>query len=672
MSHTPLNYRPEIDGLRALAILGVLGFHAGFIGLPGGFIGVDVFFVISGFLITRIILDERARGEFSLLRFYERRIRRILPALYTVILACVAPAVWLMNPEELKDFAQSLIAVPLFVSNVLFWHESGYFNTASELKPLLHTWSLAIEEQYYLCFPLLLTLMARLPGRWRVGVLAVLASASLLAAQWSTVNAPDSGFFLLPTRAWELFAGSLLAMAPSIARGWGNTGREVAAATGLVLILGSMVYFTAQTPHPGWLTLAPILGTMLMIAAADSVCGRLPARFGLPALGRISYSVYLWHVPLFVFARLWLQAPPSAGLSALLVLATLALAWLSWRFVEQPCRRRDQVSTRHLLFGAGATSLLILGLGAIGQLSNGLERQGALPASVAATLARDTSYNRCFDQPDAHRRDDWLCPLGKGTQPPRFMVIGDSHAYSLAPAFNAAAQTRGMAGVLVAMPGCPPLLGIYALRGDQQEKDCHQLNRRIAEYAGQHGIRSIFLVARWSYYSDGGYTGHEYAYLGDTPDTRGTPANTRQALATGLAATIAHYQRAGIRLIIVKQIPQQLQHPQNVYYHRYDPDPQRFSAALDADAVSNAAHRALHQANEARFTALGATPGVEYLNLDPVLCNASRCPLGTPERAYYFDRDHLSALGALRLAPALEIALDGTPANPQPERMQPQ
>ena len=664
MRHSSLTYRPEIDGLRAIAILGVLGFHAGFAFLGGGFVGVDVFFVISGFLITSIIINEREAGSFSLARFYERRVRRILPALYLVILACIPPAIVLMNPEELKDFAQSLIAVPLFISNLLFWHESGYFNTASELKPLLHTWSLAIEEQYYLFFPLLLALLARLPGIWRTALLALIAAASLIAAQWSTVNAPDSGFFLLPMRAWELFAGSLLALHPDFARQWPRLAREFMGFSGLILILGSMLLFSRQTPHPGFATLLPVLGTVMLIAARNAVGGQLPGRFGLPALGLISYSAYLWHVPLFTFARLHLQDAPPPLLGGALAALSLGLAWCSWRFVEQPCRNRQRVATRPLLWGAGAVSLLILGLGGIGQITNGLERSGNLPAAVAASIARAPAFERCFDQTNAHRRDDWLCPLGQAGRPPRFMVVGDSHAYSLAPAFDAAAQNLETAGVLVSLPGCPPLLGIHALRGDQGEKNCHLLNRRIAEYAASQGIATIFLVARWSYYTDGGYTGHEYSYIASQPDARGTPAVSREAFVRGLAETATHYQQAGIRLVIVKQIPQQQQHPQNVYYHLYDPDPARFMSALQSAAITYPMHRELHARTEADFAALTRGGNIEYLNLDPQLCDEKRCPIGNVTTSYYFDRDHLSVQGALRLMPSVQAALgkDRVPA----------
>lgn len=206
-----MKYRREIDGLRALAVLPVIFFHAGFKAFEGGFVGVDIFFVISGYLITNIILSDLNAGKFSIVTFYERRARRILPALFFVMLCCL-PFAWLwLVPTHLEDFCQSMAAVSVFSSNILFWRESGYFGVASELKPLLHTWSLAVEEQYYLFFPLFLLGLWKLRKRWIFGSLALVAIVSLLLAQWGAYNKPAATFFLLPTRGWELAIGALIA-----------------------------------------------------------------------------------------------------------------------------------------------------------------------------------------------------------------------------------------------------------------------------------------------------------------------------------------------------------------------------------------------------------------------------------------------------------------------------
>jgi len=251
-----MKYRKEIDGLRAIAVLPVMFFHAGFNIFSGGFIGVDVFFVISGYLITTIILSDQENGNFSLVNFYERRIRRILPALFLVTLITI-PFAWnLLPPDELKDYYQSVAAVSLFSSNILFWLESGYFDTLAELKPLLHTWSLAVEEQYYLVFPLLIVLTWRLGKRYILPMLGLIALLSLLLAQWGSESNPSAAFYLLPTRFWELMIGSIAAFIMYYPRNFDKilnvslTAKQILSAIGLILICYAATYFNSRTPFP--------------------------------------------------------------------------------------------------------------------------------------------------------------------------------------------------------------------------------------------------------------------------------------------------------------------------------------------------------------------------------------------------------------------------------------
>jgi peptidoglycan/LPS O-acetylase OafA/YrhL len=278
-----VKYRREIDGLRAVAVLPVILFHAGFSAFSGGFIGVDVFFVISGYLITTIILAEKEKGTFSLATFYERRARRILPALFFVMLCCF-PFAWLwLLPSHLEDFSKSLIAVSAFSSNILFWQESGYFATAAELKPLLHTWSLAVEEQYYVLFPLFLMLMWKLRKRWILGSLVVIAMASLALAQWGAYSQPSATFFLLPTRAWELAIGALIAFYFLYRKNHvdfitaNKTISETLGILGIVLICYSIIVFDKSTPFPSFYALIPTIGTGLIIVftTPQTLVGRL-------------------------------------------------------------------------------------------------------------------------------------------------------------------------------------------------------------------------------------------------------------------------------------------------------------------------------------------------------------------------------------------------------------
>ena len=359
-----MTYRPEIDGLRALAIIPVILFHAGFELFSGGFVGVDVFFVISGYLITTILIQELNSQKFSFLSFYERRARRILPALFFVMMACI-PFAWLwMLPSQMKDFSQSLVATSLFASNILFWRESGYFAAASEEKPLLHTWSLAVEEQYYLLFPLFFFLAWRFEKNRILWIVVIIAIMSFLLSEWGWRNQPTANFYLAPTRAWELLSGSIAAF---ILQQSTPRKNDIYALVGLIAILASIFIFDHNTPFPSAYALAPVLGTVLVVLFADkgTVVGKLLGTRALVAIGLVSYSAYLWHQPLFAFAKLRLHESPTSSLMLVLSLASFPLAYLTWRYIEIPCRsskKHSLLNTRTIAVLGSISFILIGGL----------------------------------------------------------------------------------------------------------------------------------------------------------------------------------------------------------------------------------------------------------------------------------------------------------------------
>ena len=361
---TPAVHRTDIDGLRGLAVAGVVAFHAGLAGAESGQLGVDVFFALSGYLITRLLLAEHtATGRIGLLAFYERRVRRIAPALLAVMLASLVPAFWLMLPDDLENFGQSLVATTLLANNVLLWKTSGYFEQATEFKPLMHTWSLAIEEQFYLLYPLVLAGVLQRFRRALWPMLAVLATASLVWAVLLQRQDPSAAFLLLPSKLWELVAGALVAVAiyPSFrAGGW---FAEAGSAGGLLLILAAMAGGLPQTVLPA--AVPAVAGTCLVLACGGGtwaarrlLSSRLPV-----ALGLISYSLYLWHQPLLAFVRLASLEAPSVALRVGVIGLSLALAVVSWRFVETPFRTPGRVAARTLWRGFAGVSLALAALG---------------------------------------------------------------------------------------------------------------------------------------------------------------------------------------------------------------------------------------------------------------------------------------------------------------------
>lgn len=394
-------YRADIDGLRAIAVLAVLLHHVQ-LRAPGGFVGVDVFFVISGYLISGVILRELREERFSLVRFYERRVRRIAPALVVLLAATTAVAAWFMAPPEFVAYAKSLVAAVFSCSNVLFARQSGYFAEDANLKPLLHTWSLGVEEQFYLVFPLLLMAVWRwMRHRMRLVVLTGCVVSLIAACVWMQFDAV-AAFYEAPLRAWELLlgviAGERYVRLPST-----KAGREVGAVLGLVLVLWPMVAYTAEMPFPGLTALPPSLGAALLLASGDGEhrtrVARMLAWRPLVFIGLISYSLYLWHWPLWVFQRsdmLLVEALETSHKAKLVVvLVSLALAAFSWRLVEQPFRCGRWMPRRRVLFAlAGGAAVLLVGTGVSIEMRRGWPERFS-PAALS--IAEVASYDRSVD-----------------------------------------------------------------------------------------------------------------------------------------------------------------------------------------------------------------------------------------------------------------------------------
>jgi peptidoglycan/LPS O-acetylase OafA/YrhL len=438
-----LKYRAEIDGLRAVAILPVIFFHVGFSHFSGGFVGVDVFFVISGFLITRILIDELDAGRFSIVGFYERRARRILPALFVVAALCV-PAAWKwLPPSEMKRFSDSLVSVAAFSSNILFWQQSGYFDTAAELKPLLHTWSLAVEEQYYIAFPAFLMIAYSIGKRVIAPTLIALFILSLCLAEVLVYQKPNAAFFLLPTRGWELLLGALCTLSQRNVNVVGMSSANVLSAIGLVMIGLAVFTFDRSTPTPSLYTLLPTLGAALVLlyARSGTAIGSILSSRPLVGMGLISYSVYLWHQPVLVFLRYAMPNPVDILAIWLAILATLCLGYLSWRYVETPFRNKRRISFKSIAVLGVAGYSLIGAIGLAGHMSEGfrdLRIENVAFARDAALQQVRTERQQLiragichFDEnlPIATFVAKWNCKSNdENLFDSRVVVFGDSHA----------------------------------------------------------------------------------------------------------------------------------------------------------------------------------------------------------------------------------------------------
>jgi len=645
-----MDYRREIDGLRSLAVLPVILSHAGVSLFAGGFVGVDVFFVISGYLITSILIIELQGGTYSLLRFYERRARRILPALFIVILACM-PFAWLwMRPDQMAEFGKSVVAVILFVSNILFWREDGYFEAPAALKPLLHTWSLAVEEQYYLLFPLLLAFLWPL-GRKRVfWILLAMSGISLLLTEWGWRNKPVANFYLAPTRAWELLAGSLCAFGPQVLAGF--RGRGAMAALGLGLVLWAIFTFDETLPFPSLWTLAPVLGTVLIILGAGpgTWVQRLLALPPFVGIGLISYSAYLWHQPLFAFARLRFAAEPPTALMLVLGAASLVLAWASWRFVEQPFRRKTLpvlASRRSVFLASGVAATTLALAGGVAVLSEGLP-QRLSPVARAAAEAGETITFNCGELA--------YCWIGaQDGAPISVAFVGDSHMGRYALAFNQILAETGRKAQLVTQGYCAPLLDFATQDPRKNIEKCNvEFPKAFQAVLDDPSVTAVVLAAQWAHYTSGWRAfdvTSAYDFAGDgqvNDDPESNPAEFDRAL----AATFAALKARGKTIYVIEPAPEyEVDVPSAVI--------QRLMLGLDLAPLR--LPRDLYDARTAnvRESFDKLRDQAIWIRPQEALCNTEFClPFDDRKLPLYNDGSHLSGEGLDLVMPMILKALN--------------
>ncbi|MEP4198095.1 MAG: acyltransferase family protein [Aliishimia sp.] len=489
-----MKYRPEIDGLRTIAVVPVILFHAGFSFVSGGFVGVDVFFVISGYLITTILLSEMDNGRYSLLRFYERRARRILPALFLVMALCIPFAWMFMLQTQLKDFFESLTTTALFTSNFLYYSESGYFAAVAEEKPLLHTWSLAVEEQYYLLFPPLLAVMMKFGRKVALAFIAMIAFVSLAYASLADLEA-EAKFFLTHVRIWELLVGSLCAYAMMYHKIPSNAFLGI---LGLGLVAAPILLFDHGTPYPLF-ALVPVLGTALIIlfAREDTSAARLLSLKPMVAIGLISFSAYLWHQPLFAFARITTIGVPPQWVMALLALASLGLAALTWRFVEQPFRGNPAPilpKRAPLLFTSLVGILTLTGIGWYGHEQDGFPDRVVQRSLVEPIIDARFERFRTWDVLSniVPARFD-LTRFSDDASTHKVLILGDSHSKGI---FNAIYQNPDLFEDIDVRHISVPFRCYHRAEGPQDVSECHSKVLALGPELFDAATHVLF-AARW-------------------------------------------------------------------------------------------------------------------------------------------------------------------------------
>ena len=664
-------HRRDIDGLRAVAVLAIVAYHAFPRALPGGFVGVDVFFVISGFLITGIIDRERAAGRFSFTRFYLRRARRIVPAYVAVTLAVTALAAWIMLPGWLVRYGWTLISSGLFLTNLFFTQGFGYFWPGAQASPLLHLWSMGVEEQFYLVWPLLFAGLSWAPlRRARPGIAAGLLVISLSAAQWLTAhNGAVWAFFMFPTRMWEFLMGGVLALGAVRPPGRAIAA-EAATAAGLALIVASALLLRESMPFPGLAAVPSCLGAALVLWGGQGAASRTSALLTWPpmvAVGLISYSLYLWHWPLLVLGRVYEQGPLSPLQAAIVVAASFALAGLSWRFVEQPFRGpASQVRKRDVALMLSPL-LLLVALGGLFVVTRGLPMRLSPAARQAAAISDfNPARGRCFANGGPVPTG---CRFGAADTAMDYDVLvwGDSHADAVTPGVIAWAQGKGLSVREATRGGCPPLVDILNVAPKRGPlPGCLGSDKvLLGEIAANHALKVIVLSARWPMYAD-----PAVVYDPDSPAIRLQDARSKskavyplsQALMRTLDAIAATGTHA--RVMVLGPVPELTFNP-----------PECVATALHLGrrpwtCWDAPAHLPLIRARKAEAEiekALADRPGVAVAWPARRLCTQTSCVTMLGRKLLYADDDHLSATGARMLVPAwMDEALKAATPAPAP------
>ena len=637
-----LPYRPEIDGLRAIAVLLVIFHHIGdWFGLVGGYVGVDVFFVISGYLITGIVKGEIDNGEFSIGRFYKRRIVRLAPAYFLVLATTTVAAIVWMLPAELLRYARSALASTFFVANVEMWRAvGGYFGSDAASTPLLHLWSLAVEEQFYLFWPLLLLLARRMLGqRWLLPLVALGLISGIVISEWGVRNYPSAAYYLLPTRYFELMAGAALAFlpAPSIVR-----AKRLLPLVGLAMIVMAACRYTGKTSFPGLAGLLPVGGAVLVIRyakASSEPVGRVLAHRVSVWLGRVSYPAYLWHWPIVAFLYL-LDLPLTRGVGGGVITITFLLAWLTHRYVELPARvmlqqsvgtvlRRGFIYPAALLVSIMAAVIMWEGMPA--RFPESVLRKSAALESSPSDL-RGVCHAGDAEKPAGEDE----CVLGLRDRPVDFLLLGDSHANHFTGFLDELATDAGMRGYDVTRNNAPFLPGVALAIPNEAEYNRNFKVRNVAISAllSRRKFQGIVLAGNYAKYHGGGILHSPSASAGS-------------AFEQGMRAALVEAGAAADQVFVITPVP-------SLGGGLFDCPlrAERFDKPLTCSFPAQS-HAASTRKLELLFGKLKREfPDVVWIEPAKVVCSESYCVTELQDLPIYKDAGHLNDVGSRLLAKA--------------------
>ncbi|WP_255612278.1 acyltransferase family protein [Ruegeria sp. SCSIO 43209] len=656
MTVSSSDYRREIDGLRALAILPVVFFHFSLPGLGGGFVGVDIFFVISGFLIGGLLWSELTQtGGIRWDQFFLRRIRRLAPAYFTMAISCLVVGWFVLLPFEFQELGKELISSTVYLSNVYFYLSAGYFDTAADEKLLLHTWSLAVEEQFYIILPLFLLLLRR-AQKWLPAILISLGLVSLVACIGFTSLSQPAAFYLFPFRAWELLAGVCLAIFGH-RYGWRWSIHPLVSWIGLLLIVGSVTLIPSDESFPGIWPLAPVLGAVLIIGNGkhDNPVNWALNHPVLVFIGLISYSLYLWHWPVIVLAQYYSGEELSLLVRVMLIGVSVILAWASLRFIEKPVRFGN-LKPQALLGGAAGASIITLGGGAVIYLGDGIVER--FPHDVRTHIEASQDFR--WDTPTCRLSESYafpgstVCHIGPEGDP-EVLIWGDSHLVALSAGIEAAARSAGVPTLVVWQLGCAPVFGIgkdESFQPELEDRKCETANTSLQKGLEElPDLKAVLLVSRWAYHVEGKGVGLDEGTTTKLfPSIGGLSGDDQpQLFAKALHFTVDELENKSDRVFV-------LEHPPEIsnylsYFLARD-------AALRGMDDSELMARTLVQSKDLKQRMYNTNralepvlrrPNVTLLETWPEFCTGDICSAMKDGRAAYHDNNHVTITTALGL-----------------------
>jgi len=635
-SSNSLKYRADVDGLRAVAVLAVLFYHAN-IGCPGGYVGVDVFFVISGFLITGLILKELDTGNFKLRNFWERRILRILPASAVVTLACLIVGWFILLPLDFRHLGESVIAQAMLAANLYFWRVTGYF-TQSEVHPLLHTWSLAVEEQFYLFFPIVMVMLNRFSRRCLLPAIMLLCGLSIFLCIYGSYTHPSVNYYFLPTRAWELGVGSVLAIIPAqrAIKAW---LAEILGWGGFLAILYAVLFYNSNTRFPGVSALLPVLGTFFIIFAninSMTSLGKLLALRPIVFIGLISYSLYLWHWPVLAFASYWAIDPIPQTLHILLLLLSVVLAILSWKYIETPFRKRLVLTSRSQIFTfVSVIAVILLVSGITVYKFEGIPSRIPAAALQYANGRMDQKFTNSVSLSEALAGNFLKLGSSDKHQSIDIFLWGDSHANAVLPVLDFMASDYSIRGFAATYYSTCPLVGFESIENVSLQKDSITYNNTVIDFVRRKQIPNLIIVAHWNPYVN--YISEDYFYqcLEDTINSLSGTKTKIWIMRTVPGQSYSNPPLALARAVMLHQ------------------DPNELGISLDEYRRQTKVIDLIFKKINVKYAS------VTFLDPTDLLFGSDNiCHIEKNGKSRYYDGHHLTITGAMELCPLFKPIFD--------------